>query len=460
MKNNIRLFFFAAIAVLIPLCSIAQEFIKEPLHLKKDNSMIREISRGCWLVYSHYDYFAWFTLVDENNIFVHHTYNSGLCFGGDIVISDFEILGKDMVYYCGKRYVCDSNAWKGVFGYFDLSTFTSLSSFSEVELPELNGVFPEKIDFYVVDGNIHLVMVANTPATGGDAKPTTGVIIEAIGTGINPTTNWQINYAINGTLRYDDIAVTDNYVVATARNISQNHGYVVSFNKSTSSACFISSIGLSYYPNGYPHSAYYYSANDTILIEACEKDYYATVTYSTDPSINGTVVYAHNPSGLYAKIYMPPLSGVDPLLQVRDIKYNPYGKTLNLLQHFRYNGQLSSAIFHLDTTLVNPPSMPTNVYGNAFRYHKLSSIDRLLWNSNHIIASGHIVYPEEWNLLLVYQHEENVFRHCTNPITNTCFTIDKGNNTFYFVFSTPHYDSEVNQIMIEHWEHKIMNVCD
>lgn len=457
MKKIIRLLFLASFALLQPLCATAQEFIKEPIHLKKNRSIIREISRENWLVYSEYDYFAWFSWITENGIFFDYTVSSNWM--DALIISDIEILDRKIVYYCGIRHNMNSNTRKGVFGYFDLSSFTTGSSYNEVELPTQlinDNIYPEKIDIYTVGDTVHLVMVANTPMGGGGAKPHNGTIIEAISQGLFPA-SWDIYYAQNSTLRYDDIAVTENYVVATARNTSTNAGYTVSFNKSTTSSSFIPLTS----PYTHPHSAYFFHANDTILIEACEHDYYATVTYSNDIAPNGAVaVYAHNPTGLYATIYMPPLPGVDPLLQVRDIKYNPYRKTLNLLQHFKHHDTITSAIFHLDTTLANPANYPTSVLGHAYyNKHKLSSIDRLLYKPNHIIASGHSTNPE-WHLLFIYQIREDLYGHCTDSITNTCNTIDKKTVDVQFDFITNRLPSDTILKDRYNGKIKIENICE
>lgn len=407
---------FATICISTFAFSYAQEFIDEPTGIKKHASIIREVREDSWLVYTTYDDFAWFTWVDHGSLSYLQTHT--LQNMNTLQVSDFEILDGEYVFYCGRRRDYVGGPWKGVFGQFTLTDIITGNTFDEFTI-ELD-VWPTKLEVFRVRNEVHLAMVAN-PSLNRVSKPTPkGYIFDAYGTGSYPS-SWNIKCAANDTLIYDDIAVTEKYVIATGRDaLYGNDGYIVSFDRPLPGSYFIPSVSCVY-----PHFKVPYDVADTVLIEACDSDYVATATYSM--ATNSIVVTAYHNTTLYATVMMHPLSGVSPLLQIRDIKYNPFSRTLNLLQHFLYNGEFSSVIFHLDPSLANPGVYPTTVKGNAFIDHKLSSIDRLLYNPNHIIASGHEMYPVENTWLLVYQHRELLYGNCSRIFDNECFFHEKDN---------------------------------
>lgn len=77
---------------------------------------------------------------------------------------------------------------------------------------------------------------------------------------------------------------------------------------------------------------------------------------------------------------------------------------------------------------------------NALVYHKLSSIDRLFFNPNHVIASGHEMFPVENQWLKIYQHKESHYENCTKEIINECSFFGKENMEFTprLEISNPH----------------------
>lgn len=435
MIPNLKKLLFAATCIVMPAFSYAQEFIDEPIGIKKHISIIRESGEDNWLVYTNYDDFACFTWVDHSSM----SYNQTLALQNmnTLQVSDFEILDGEYVFYCGRRFDDQEGSWNGVFGQFAISDIMSGNTFDEFNFD--SDVWPTKLEVFRVRGEVHLAMVGKAPSSSGESKPTCrGYILDAYGTAPLPS-SWSIRYAANETLIYDDIALTEKYVIATGRDTTHgNDGYIVSFNRPLPSLFFVPSSNCVY-----PHFKSPYDAADTVLIEACESDYVATATYSV--STNSIVVTAYDNTTLYATVMMPPLNGVDPLLQIRDIKYNPFSKTLNLLQHFLYAGEFSSVIFHLDSSLSSPGTYPTTVKGNAFIDHKLSSIDRLLYNPNHVIASGHEMYPVEKTWLKLYQHRELYYRNCSRLFDNECFYHDKDNREIGFLLETRRLDAISNR---------------
>lgn len=412
---------FSPKTLLIAVCfmsfslSQAQEFIEEPIHAKKYSSIIREISKENWLVYSPYDDFAWFTWIDHIGQVFKQTHSAH--YTNALQVSDFEILDREYVFYCGRRRDSIGGAWHGVFGHFALSNFMTGNTFNEFKFED--DIYPEKLEVFRVEDEVHLAMVGKKRASKFTPL---GVIIDAYGFGSLPT-SWNVKMAERETLKYDDIAVTNNYVIVTSRDTTHNYGYIVSFLRPGPSSSFLPPISCNY-----SHYMAPYDVADTLLIEACDGDFIATATYSS--SFNRNIVTAYNNTTLYATVTMPLLAGVSPILQIRDIKYNPFNKTLNLLQHFLYDGELSSVIFHLDSSLANPSNYPAQIKGNAFVYHKLSSIDRLFFNPNHVIASGHEMFPVENQWLKIYQHKESHYENCTKEIINECSFFGKENMEF------------------------------
>ncbi len=143
----------------------------------------------------------------------------------DFSVGEYEIFD-DKVYFCGTK------GFDAVFGYFDIDSvffhngqihyfiISSTSSAMQGYLEFFTGM--SRLEVYRVDDVVHVVMVGvgkyvSSLKDGNDKADEyyTSVIIDAW---LDPVNGWQFDYTMDYEmiLSYDDIAVTDKYVVVVA----------------------------------------------------------------------------------------------------------------------------------------------------------------------------------------------------------------------------------------------------
>lgn len=192
---------FAFIALLaLPFPSSAQQTIERLVGKYNDNSLIRKIDDGKWLVYSH-DEFCHFSRVMDGDTMV-----DVLSLSEDLIsVSDFEIYG-ERVYLCGL-----ANNGNSYMAYFELSSFP-YSPVSYVYLEGISTVIKLEV---IPQKNGNTNPLCQVVITGEDGSGD-GIIVDAVPT----ATGWDIYHIrpYHGEYvypHYYDIAVLDDYVVFT-----------------------------------------------------------------------------------------------------------------------------------------------------------------------------------------------------------------------------------------------------
>lgn len=156
----------------------------------------------------------------------------------------------------------------------------------------------------------------------------------------------------------DDIAVTDNYVVFTGREIDADKGYLFCLNRPVSGTvpCQLLVDPL----------CYSYDVAWPLLIEHCEGDAYATVAMGEED-----LLYVSAYDGYSHISTQKTITGYD-LTEYCDIKYKKSKKILEILIHRSDYQTYNSLLFHYGTSLISPGV--SSVTGHIAYGHWLSSV--------------------------------------------------------------------------------------
>lgn len=388
----------------------AQDFIGAPQEIKDSRSVVREVNKGIWLTANYYDgnQMGCFFLNDANPSPTNY-YDAGY-----LVVHDLEVLNEQTAFYCGERYnyrcyqigqkdsgfVPEDTLYTivsydtmgnyvyvkrvcAVMGYFQMNldslflyNFHEITNFQQI----LFRCF-DKLELLPVNDGLHVLM--------------TGTVLQGYGCLLDAAffpgpQIWEFNGRIahDGTF-FDDVAITDNYIVASRRNPVNDSGYIeyhdrpISITQPAVFGGYVVELKLDF------------TVDDTLLLEHCDKDFFATATYSQGD--NGIVISGFYGTSQYGTVVLPLFPTLNPLQQLIDIKYDSTIQVLALLQHFLYMGDTSSVVWHLSPKYINAMS------GNVYYGQNLFSIDRRNQNPGHIIASGHRGNENSW-LINHYQH--------------------------------------------------------
>ena len=329
--------FFAAMA-LFPSIANGQDAIYEINVPASKKTIVREMKENVAIVYSYDGADGWFSYVDMNAPF---------CYSAEIPlleVNDFEIYN-DTVYFCGM------GGGVAVAGLFDINaTFFMGASAQYVFMPSSiychmddpmpnyeNIIELRKIE--VMDnprGKPHMLMIGDATCTHS-GNMVNRCIVDVYHDGID----WEIAMAQEheSILYVDDIAVTDNFVIAAGHKHPQDGEYLTIFPRPISPTNNIFNGNLSYYnPILWPvHSAggmscYTTAWDKDYLVEHITGDIFATIGYGGQYGPpNGTVLNLHTVTSpfvcnVYNRVFAP-----DSSTNYRDLRFNIYTNSLYLL---------------------------------------------------------------------------------------------------------------------------------
>ena len=380
-----------AVLLLVPNVSFCQEFIKAT-KVQCDTTLVREVSENQWLACSYDGMNSVFTMVGTS------TYAPTLALPNYYYISDFEIYN-DTVYFCGW---IDSSFGVALFGYFSLLTFQPSTVFC-CHISVLNRLY--KLAVFNNEGKPHVVFT-------GDKYKNRPVLADAI----SPSPDlWYFNYLYNAEidfLIYDDVAVTDNFIIATSRIFDLDSGIIHYFDKP-----------LSYTTIFYPHYVTYrsvqYKTYSPILVTACTEDYFATLCKDGVASfVMSKYQWLNDDYSLESSLNYG---------NCRDINYNADSNSVEVLvyeKNIKYGGSLA---LHYSPLSYSFPSIPAHVY----YYHSLHSIDYLNNNPKCFISSG-----INMGLLHLYKYEYDSWSLCPKEYTIDVKRIDN-HGEYYSRINSP-----------------------
>ena len=295
--------------VLFPTVANGQDAIYEINVPASKKTIVREMKENAAIVYSYDGTDGRFSYVDMNAPF---------CYSAEIPlleVNDFEIYN-DTVYFCGK------GGGVAVAGFFDINaTFFLGASAQYVFMPSSipcyidpgtvsyeNILDLKKIE--VMDnprGKPHMLMIGDATCTHS-GNMVNRCIVDVYHNG----TNWEIamTQEHESILYFDDIAVTDNFVIAAGHKHPQDGEYLTIFSRPTSPFVNIFNV---LFPSGaqpYPvHSAggmmcYTTAWDEDYLVEHITGDIFATIGhggyYGLPNNIGGTVLNLYTVTSPYA----------------------------------------------------------------------------------------------------------------------------------------------------------------
>lgn len=361
--------------LITPNIIIGQEFIKSP-SVKTSTSIVREVSAHEWLTYS-YDGGSegWFTLVSDLS-----STAPTLSMPINYFVNDFEIYN-DTVYFCGWL---DSNRRVALFGYFELSSSLNNPVYF-CRLPEIK-MF-SKLAVFNNNNKPHVVFTGLMDLS-----------LFFVADAINTTSNsWYFHFATNTTgdcLTYDDIAVTDDYIVATSRIIGLDSGIIHYYQKPMTYTTM--------FPNFLYRSIGYHTTTP-ILITNCLGNRFATLCKNSASSFVMSRYNVFNDDDSF-KSNIALITG-----ECRDINFNSNDNTVEVLIYEsseKYNGSMA---LHYDYPLTSY-LIAAHLYNNGNSGCDIYSIDYLEHNPHCFLASGTNYYG--YGMLELYKYKYDEWNVC------------------------------------------------
>ena len=339
MNHKLLKLTILAIEIGVFLCggfAAGQNTIYSISGLPTTKSIVREYQENRFVVFNNGSAGPSFNLVDLNSMTA-ESFDMG-----PVDVMDFEI-DNDAVYYCG---VVGTQV---LVGWFDIPTaFAGSSPVYFGYLPPMTctqytgtdyftGV--RKIELMATPGGLHLLVVGEGYCTS-DPTHVNRFVADVYYDGYS----WKVEATQehSGIAYYDDVAVTDNYVIPISHKNQSNGEYVYLLSRPT-----MAYTGLFSYnnPNPYPlisnypvmayagFSCHIINMQAEIAIEHIVDDIFVTAYFGRyQPSGNGgyyqgTILNFYNGSNVVVSRYrVPPFS-----LYYNDFRYNPHTNSLYLL---------------------------------------------------------------------------------------------------------------------------------
>ncbi len=361
MKHNNKT--IATLTLLLTLLSAApvasaQEYIKEIVGTDCSYSIVREYKANIRIVYNYGSTSTLggeFLLVTETGVTT-----PVLALRDDISVSDFEIFN-DTVYFCGIGYL---GYTRGIVGHFPLSSFSS-SLVDIIFTTDYEQFIRLEVFRSKYGGQLHLALTGKLRGGGNCLvdvpNPTSGTPLIFYHTIL-------YNYDYN---EINDVAVTDNYIVATLRNPRGNHEG-----------------RLYYFGHPSPGTHFFYGLVNTVevdrditsfmILEACHDDFFVVsyrTTYGNDAWIHvkGYSGTTNNPGD--AAIHTQYVNHY-PV----DVKYSNHGEELDVLSNEFTGTDTNSVVYHIP--------YGGHITSRRFDSQRICSIDYLQTDPLHFIASG------------------------------------------------------------------------
>lgn len=339
MKRFYNILFAVGIAItmLFPAIVMGQDAIYELPRIVPKKTIVREFKENVAIVYSNDGTDGCFYYVDLTASNCRYAIVPGLD------VNDFEIYEKT-VYFCG------SSPMGNIVGYFDVyGTFF-------MGTPAQYAIMPTSLQCHVYDPNIcyddilslkkleimdnpgglpHILLIGEASCTYSVYSVNRCIIDVYYG-----TSGWSVamTQEHQSIYYYDDIAVTDNYVVAVGHKHQSSGEYITSFPRPTNPTDNIFST-ISMYPPAslqtvFSHgggSQYILPMDEEFLIEHISGDIFATSCHGGYRDYSGlymgTVLNIYNTvSNVVNRYYVQ-----DTSIEYRGLKYNGSSNSLYIL---------------------------------------------------------------------------------------------------------------------------------
>lgn len=361
-----------------------------------------------------------------------------------MAVEDFRIEG-DTVYFCGNYYRSLTNGGALV-GWFSINDvflnggnihYIVCNNSMSSDPPQdsfIHGIdnliYFNRMRVVKFDGATHLLMIGGgmyiDTIDGGRAYPS--VIADFWRCG---NSAWRLDYTMDyyEQFSYDDIAVTEKYVVVTARNLSHpalmyGHDIIPYMKYTSGEVCHdLFRIQSGYYDGIAPLPIYHTDTSvmqqvGHISIETMTGDDFATVCNADIPNYGVQTVVS-----FYSNPYQPPVLRVSDNTPVyigyRELAYNYKTKTLVMLPHSPM-GWVRHLEYPYTSSIIS-----TEVANSQYNWFSLHTSNGPLW----FILSG--TY-DDLSLRTFWLFDEQGGLGCTNTVDDPVDQIgDTQNNTNY-----------------------------
>ena len=342
--------------------------------------------------------------------------------GANYTVNDFKVVDSSHIYCCGKY--TEGNNNKGFIAFFNIFDFITnntinfkvMNSFQTDEgyVADLT-----KIETFFLSNKLHTIAIGSTVASKA-------CILEIVG----PKGAVSGIYSIGESTvseKFNDIAVTDNYVV-TVGSVGSPDAAIRRFPKqSIFSNAANNSLAYSYPTNTSNNNPTMYLAEktDDFLITPVIDDIVAIASYWYYPplanlgnNLQGTLMRIYNIAPTSAPSMMTSMSLAQNYYsgnwKLKELQYNGSLQMFSLLQDMELpsNQQLSSAVSILD--LVNNPTLVQTKYQPDVEITSLDNIS----NSTYSIMGGFNRYATSY-LIIIGNKINNTPSSCIGNFSGT-----------------------------------------
>ena len=403
--KTIKIFFISVVLYAVGIgMAMGEEYTKALQGISGSNAIVRDIGNNQYLVYYNDAGQSCFSVINNGGSSTYALYT-------DIdSVYDMEIYG-DEAYFCGRMSTLFGGS--AVMGFFSLSTFPSTTIYY-FNMPWFERA--KKLEVAWMANRKHVVMTA-------DAVNGMNALVDAI----QQTGNWEINYTTCDTADvtcFEDIAVTENYVVATA----YHNGTTTSWGRKQLRLMVIARPTI----NGsslFPVNATLLHSSERIVspfeITHCEGDYFVAAVrdaYTLGKIMPNFVInrwldiYSYNGLSFVARRRIHYLN-YEPNL--KDVKYNSVNRTTDMLIHRvgDVDSTRTSEIYHLDQTLISGGGTATI---HADTNTVITSLDRQISNANHFFAVGNT--KDNYSYIRMFKYNQGLWDGCLLQESDTVIT--------------------------------------
>ena len=218
--KKIRYMIMIAFGVTLPLTTLAQDLTRVIQGAKVDSLILRNYyPTNEWLLYNNHENY-YFTFGKMNSTGTSFNF---LNVQKNIDVKDMFVY-RDTLFFCGRIFDSMTMVYKGLMGYFKINPMPT-SSINYIMMDSLSCL--NKIEVYKMASTLHMAVV-------GTHQTNYSVLVDAyMDNYFGNSTNWQVKWATISDMNaiFDDITITNSYVVASARVPDSTAAYLCFFEK-------------------------------------------------------------------------------------------------------------------------------------------------------------------------------------------------------------------------------------
>ena len=336
----------------------------------------------------YFSYASYMQTVPEDSVLLNSVEISA-----DYTVNDFKVVDSSHIYCCGKYTEGIDNY--GFIAFFNISDFITNNTINFKVMNNFQSYDEDvsdltKIETFFLSNKLHTIAIGTT----SNSK---ACILEIVGTKGATSVTYKVGSS-SASEKFNDIAVTDNYVV-TVGSISSPDATIRRFPKqSIFSNAANNSLAYTYPTNESNPTMYLAENTDDFLIAPVVNDIVAIASYWYYPplanlgnDLQGTLMRIYNIAQTTAPVMMSSIS-INQLYysgnwKLKELQYNNSLQMFTLLQDMELPStqQLSSVISTLD--FVNNPNITQFKYLSGIELRSLDNITNSIYN----IISGYAV---------------------------------------------------------------------